>query len=159
MRRRFAKGGGLTGARPRVRIGKDTAMRTDGQKLNLGARGPGWLSRAAGLTILGLATTLPAGVPQRDHRQSGRVLAQTESSEGETHVPSDQLERYIAAYKLMQRNHRVTAEQAAAKQGLSLEQFRSIERSVESNDRLRSQVRRELKAAPKPTSSPSPSAK
>jgi hypothetical protein len=44
----------------------------------------------------------------------------------------------------MQHNHRLTAEQAAAMQGLTAKAFRDLEQRIERNDLARDQARRAL---------------
>jgi len=54
----------------------------------------------------------------------------------------------------MQHSHRLTVEQAAATQGLTLRAFRDLEQRVEGNDAARDEARRELKeSAQQPTPS------
>lgn len=83
-----------------------------------------------------------AGFPAIGSNRSGRaaiVLAQADEN-----VSPGQLNKYIAVYKAMQHNHSLTVEQAAASQGLTLQQFRDVEQRVERNDVARQTVRRAL---------------
>jgi hypothetical protein len=59
-------------------------------------------------------------------------------------VSSNEVKKYVAVYKAMQHNHRLTAEQAAATQGLTAEAFRDLEQRIERNDLARDQARRAL---------------
>ena len=59
-------------------------------------------------------------------------------------MPPEQVEKYINAYKAMQRNHALTIDQAANQQGLSVQQFREIEGKIERDDMLREHVRQVL---------------
>ncbi|MGH7914045.1 MAG: hypothetical protein ACREPW_05270 [Candidatus Binataceae bacterium] len=72
----------------------------------------------------------------------------------------DQIERYVAVYRAMQRNHSMTVEQAAAAQGLTVAAFRDLERKIENDELTRDDARREL-AGPvenaTPTATPKPS--
>jgi hypothetical protein len=62
-------------------------------------------------------------------------------------VPPSQLEKYISAYKQMQKDHNLTADQAASKQGLTIAEFRSLEGRIERDDVLRERVRKALRNA------------
>src|SRR5215472_1303867 len=57
------------------------------------------------------------------------VLGQNEADENE--VSTDEVEKYVSVYKAMQRNRSLTVDQAAAAQGLTLEQFRKLEDRVQ----------------------------
>lgn len=95
---------------------------------------------------------------------SGPVLAQETQAEDESEVAPEQVEKYIAVYKAMQRNHGLKVEQAAASQGLSLDAFRDIERRIERDDMIRERVRQALRGGgadatagtPAASASPSP---
>jgi hypothetical protein len=65
----------------------------------------------------------------------------------------DQIEKYVAVYRAMQRNHNMTVEQAAAAQGLTVRAFRDLERRIESDDLARDDARNAL-AAPAPSATP-----
>jgi hypothetical protein len=65
-------------------------------------------------------------------------------------VPPDQVEKYINAYKAMQRNHSLTVDEAASQQGLSVKQFRDIEGKIERDDMLREHVRQVLSKSSSP---------
>src|SRR5579875_2419905 len=69
-------------------------------------------------------------------------------------VPPQQVEKYVAVYRAMQRNHSLTVEQACAQRGLTVPVFRGIERKIERNDQLRNRVRDELQRKNSP---PNPS--
>lgn len=80
-------------------------------------------------------------------------FAQEKDSEGDdTDVPPQDVDKYIKVYKAMQQNRNLTVEQAAAQQGLTVPQFRSLENRIQRNDALREHVRDALK--PKATASP-----
>jgi hypothetical protein len=76
---------------------------------------------------------------------AGIVVAQAheQTLPGEV-VSSSEVKKYVAVYKAMQHDHRLTAEQAAATQGLTLEAFRDLEKRIERNDLAREQARRAL---------------
>lgn len=83
----------------------------------------------------------PAGAP-------GRIAQDDESPDDEdTTVPSDQVEKYIAVYVAMQRDHSLTVEQAAGKQGLSVSEFRALEDKIEESPVAHERVMDALKAA------------
>ncbi|MGH8012004.1 MAG: hypothetical protein ACREQ4_05855 [Candidatus Binataceae bacterium] len=109
---------------------------------------------------------LHAAVPQSAPlvaNQNGRVasmqFAQNDNSGVDAEVPPDQVEKYIAVYKAMHRNRSLTAQQAAAQQGMTLKQFRDLENRIERDDAARDHVRDELqkaaKTAPHPMGVPS----
>jgi hypothetical protein len=60
-------------------------------------------------------------------------------------VPPKMVEKYTNAYKAMQKDHNLTADQAAAAQGLTIAQFRSVEGRIERDDTLRERVRKALR--------------
>lgn len=62
-------------------------------------------------------------------------------------LPPSQVEKYINAYKAMQKDHSLTADQAASKEGLTIAQFRTIEGRIERDDTLRARVRKALRNA------------
>lgn len=68
----------------------------------------------------------------------------------EKEVPSSQVDKYISVYASMQKDHNLTVEQAASKQGLTVEQFRSLENKIENDDALRERVRKALRQAANP---------
>jgi predicted negative regulator of RcsB-dependent stress response len=76
---------------------------------------------------------------------AGIVLAQAhEQTQAGEVVSSNEVKKYVAVYKAMQHNHRLSAEQAAATQGLTAEAFRDLEQRIEHNDVARDQARRAL---------------
>jgi hypothetical protein len=74
-------------------------------------------------------------------------LVQDTDVDTDSEVPSDQVEKYVAVYKDMQRNRSLTVETAAAKEGLSVAEFRELERKIGRDDAAREHVRTELQAA------------
>ncbi|HZC46965.1 MAG TPA: hypothetical protein VE243_10850 [Candidatus Acidoferrum sp.] len=65
-------------------------------------------------------------------------------------VPTSQVDKYINVYGAMQKDHSLTVEQAASKQGLTVAQFRSLENKIEADDTLRERVRKALRHAANP---------
>ena len=81
-----------------------------------------------------------------------RVAAATQVAQAEgdeTAPPSDQVDKYIAVYTAMQRDHNLTVDQAASKQGLTVAQFRSLEDRIQRNPVVHDRVLAALKAASK----------
>jgi hypothetical protein len=87
-------------------------------------------------------------------------LAQDSDDEDDKEVPPDQIEKYVAVYRDMQRDRSLTVESAAAKEGLTVSQFRQLEQKVEHDDAALERARSELQAAanqsPPTASGPSP---
>ena len=86
------------------------------------------------------------------------ALAQDDDDNGdEEPIPTAQVDKYIAVYSAMQKNHSLTAEQAASKQGMTLEEFRTLEDKIERNPVVHQRVLDALKASAtgKPASSTS----
>jgi len=74
------------------------------------------------------------------------VLAQDEGEDdGESQIPPEQIEKYVAVYKAMQQNHNLNVDQATAAQGLSVDAFREIESRIERDDLIRDRVRQALR--------------
>jgi len=74
------------------------------------------------------------------------AVAQNEDTD-ENEVSTNDLEKYVSVYKAMQLNRGLTAEQAAAAQGLTIQQFRQLENRVERDDAALQQARDELQGA------------
>jgi hypothetical protein len=93
----------------------------------------------------------------RGTRQDIELIAQDDQGE-DAEVSSTQVEKYIAVYKAMQRNRNLTVEKAAARQGMTVEQFRTLENRIQRDDAAMQHVRDELQAsaARAPTSSKTP---
>ena len=53
----------------------------------------------------------------------GVMLAQDEDTPDEEAIPTHQLDKYIAVYSAMQKNHSLSVDQAASKQGLTVDEF------------------------------------
>jgi hypothetical protein len=103
---------------------------------------------AAFLTTLP-SVSLAASTPQLYRRASqARVLAQDDDSiPDEDAVPTAQVDKYIAVYTAMQKNHNLSVEQAASKQGLTVDQFRTLEDKIERNPIVHERVLDALKAS------------
>jgi hypothetical protein len=73
-----------------------------------------------------------------------------ETDEDDKDVPTSQVDKYISVYESMQKDHNLTVEQAASRQGLTVEQFRALENKIEADDTLRERVRKALRHAANP---------
>lgn len=74
----------------------------------------------------------------------------SETDEDDKDVPTSKVDKYIAVYEAMQKDHNLTVEQAASKQGLTVAQFRALENKIEADDTLRERVRKALRHAANP---------
>jgi hypothetical protein len=83
------------------------------------------------------------------------MLSQDDDDEDDNEVSADEIEKYVSVYKAMQRNRSLTVNQAAAAQGLTLEQFRQLENRVQRDDAAMQQARDELQAAAQGSPTPS----
>ena len=105
--------------------------------------------------VLTLAPALSNAAPTPDSRPAaelvnsarGPMLVQDESVPDEDAVPTDQVDKYIAVYSAMQKNHSLSVEQAASKQGLTVDQFRTLEDKIERNPVVHERVLDALKAS------------
>jgi len=88
----------------------------------------------------------PQGV-NRSNAPRGPMLAQDEGVPDEDAVPTDQVDKYIAVYSAMQKNHSLTVEQAASRQGLTVDEFRTLEDKIERNPVVHERVLDALKAS------------
>ena len=73
------------------------------------------------------------------------------TDEDDKDVPTSQVDKYISVYESMQKDHNLTVEQAASKQGLTVDQFRALENKIEADDTLRERVRKALRHAANPS--------
>ena len=76
--------------------------------------------------------------------------ADTDQDDDDKDVPPGQVDKYVNVYQSMQKNHGLTVEQAASKQGMTVAQFRSLEEKIERDDTLRERVRTALRKAANP---------
>jgi len=89
----------------------------------------------------------PAAQSLHPIAQSLFRFVQDSDDDSDSEVPPDQVEKYVTVYKDMQRDRSLTVETAAAKEGLTVVEFRDLEQRVERDDAARDQVRTELQAA------------
>ncbi len=104
----------------------------------------------ASIAERGRPATLATPAPSRSldvASVSTLVQGDIPSSDDDKDVPPKMVEKYTNAYKAMQKDHNMTADQAAAAQGLTIAQFRSIEGRIERDDTLRERVRKALRGA------------
>jgi hypothetical protein len=73
------------------------------------------------------------------------------TDEDDKDVPTSQVDKYISVYESMQKDHNLTVDQAASKQGLTVDQFRALENKIEADDTLRERVRKALRHAANPS--------
>jgi hypothetical protein len=127
--------------------------------LLLGFVGSLMVMTAAGVALTRLRTGSPTGRPDTLASAAPDVIRLrvpvfsrnplfAQEAEEEEEVPPEEIEKYIAVYKAMQRDHSLTVERAAAQQGLTLAQFRQIENKVERDDLIRERVREALRNKP-----------
>lgn len=95
---------------------------------------------AAGYSLARLRTNSAGNVATL---RSLNLTQDDQDSEGNDVSPA-QVEQYVKVYESMQRDRTLTVDQAAAKQHLTVDQFRDIETRVERDGVLRERVRREL---------------
>lgn len=116
---------------------------------------------AAGLIALALgAGASAAATPFSRAAGAGgarrvQLFAQGDAG-GDGEVAPAQIEKYVAVYVSMQRNRSLTIDRAAARQGLTVTQFRALERKIERDDSAREQAREELQSAAAGTKSSAP---
>ena len=103
--------------------------------------------------VIGVLVAMPARVATASKSAPGTLIAQDEGSSDEDNVPSDQVDKYIAVYTAMQKNHSLSVDQAASKQGLTVDQFRTLEDKIERNPVVHERVLDALKASGKKAAS------
>ena len=79
-----------------------------------------------------------------------RTPQSTADDDDDKDVPPGQVDKYVSVYRSMQKDHGLTVEQAASKQGMTVAQFRSLEDKIERDDTLRERVRTALRKAANP---------
>ena len=102
--------------------------------------------------VLGIWLATPASSATTRHpatqfaaQPSGPTSPSDAADEDDKDVPTSQVDKYINVYEAMQKDHNLTVEQAASKQGLTVAQFRSLENKIENDDTLRERVRKALR--------------
>jgi hypothetical protein len=104
-------------------------------------------ARAVGALLFGIAAAV---VPRTGTAEvlsrtaKGTIVQEAPSTRpGET-VSSSEVEKYVAVYDAMHRNRKLTLQEAAANQNLSVSAFRDLERKIEQNPTALAQARTEL---------------
>jgi hypothetical protein len=82
--------------------------------------------------------------------ESAAPASQDDTGDDDKDVPTSQVDKYINVYEAMQKDHSLTVEQAASRQGLTVAQFRALENKIEGDDTLRERVRKALRHAANP---------
>jgi hypothetical protein len=98
------------------------------------------------------AATTRHPVTQLAAEPSAPTSPREADDEDDKDVPTSQVDKYINVYEAMQKDHNLTVEQAASKQGLTVAQFRSLENKIENDDTLRERVRKALRHEVNPNS-------
>lgn len=109
-----------------------------------------WLGTA--IFIFPQASVDAAVSSTRLHRAIGArafTVAQDDNGTDEGEVPPEQVDKYVAVYRAMNRDRGLSVEQAAAAQGMTLQGFRELENRVQRDDSALQHVRDELQAAAK----------
>jgi hypothetical protein len=100
------------------------------------------------VSIAGLIAPPQVAAKSRSSLQGARLAQDDDDSvPDEDAVPTDQVDKYIAVYAAMQKNHSLTVEQAASKQGLTVDEFRTLEDKIERNPTVHERVLDALKAS------------
>jgi hypothetical protein len=86
-----------------------------------------------------------------------RSLAQDDEGDQSEEVAPAEIEKYVAVYKAMQRDHGLSVERATAQQGMSLPAFRQLENRIGHDNSAREQARKQLQSAANESASPTPS--
>ena len=108
------------------------------------------IPQASAIAIPETRATLASPTP-RTVIASGTGTVQTDTDEDDDKdVPPGQVDKYVSVYRSMQKDHGLTVEQAASKQGMTVTQFRSLEDKIERDDTLRERVRTALRKAANP---------
>ena len=92
------------------------------------------------------ARTIPASAIA----SRARVTQADTDTDDDKDIPPAQVDKYINVNLAMQKNHGLTVEQAASQQGMTVDQFRSLEGKIERDDTLRERVRTALRKAANP---------
>jgi hypothetical protein len=99
------------------------------------------------LAVTTIATISIAASNYVSRAAANLIIAQDDDSSDEETIPTDQVDKYIAVYSAMQKNHNLSVEQATSKQGLTVDQFRTLEDQIERNPVVHQRVLDALKAS------------
>lgn len=95
--------------------------------------------------IVFAVASMPAITAASAYDLRGRRFAQDDAPSDEDNIPSEQVDKYIAVYSAMQKNHSLSVEQAASRQGLTVDEFRTLEDKIERNPVVHERVLAALK--------------
>jgi len=73
-----------------------------------------------------------------------QLIVQGEEASPASDVSPEQISKYVKVYEMMRADRNLTVDQAAGKQGFSLDDFRELESKIERDDLVRDRVRQEL---------------
>jgi cell division septum initiation protein DivIVA len=108
---------------------------------------------AAAAIICG-AVSIPSArartIPASAIASRTRITQADTDTDDDKDIPPAQVDKYINVNLAMQKNHGLTVEQAASQQGMTVDQFRSLEGKIERDDTLRERVRTALRKAANP---------
>ena len=107
---------------------------------------PTLVSISASAMVIGVFSTFANAEPSHHHQYRAIELAQDDAPEDDTAIPGDQVDKYIAVYSAMQKDHSLSVDSAASKQGLTVAQFRALEDKIEQNPVIHQRVLDSLKA-------------
>ena len=94
-----------------------------------------------------LATPSVLSRLDKDASPESPRLSQDSDSPDEETIPTGQVDKYIKVYSAMQKNHSLSVEQATSKQGMTVDEFRTLEDKIERNPVVHQRVLDALKAS------------
>ena len=100
------------------------------------------------------ARSIPA-LAIASHTRFAQDDTDTDTDDDDKEVAPAQVDKYININLAMQKDHNLTVEQAASKQGMTVAQFRTLEEKIERDDTLRERVRTALRKAANPNATDS----
>jgi len=105
------------------------------------------LAVISGVLLAALVATSAHAIAVSTAARATTIAQDDEGTSDEEAIPTDQVDKYIAVYSAMQKNHGLSVEQAASKQGLTVDQFRTLEDKIERNPVIHERVLDALKAS------------
>ena len=117
------------------------------------------LPRAAVISALVTASLIsPLAVHRADAQPSSQIVTGSfgfssdlvqddDSIPDEDAVPPNQVDKYIAVYSAMQKNHGLSVAQATSKEGMTVSEFRTLEDKIQRNPAVHERVLDALKAS------------
>lgn len=106
---------------------------------------------ALGVNATSGADLVALANPAYDRGRSAAAtqLVQARDPDEDRPISPPDVQKYIAVYTAMQRDHQLTVEQAASREGLTLEQFRALEFRIERDPAIHDRVLKALRNAAK----------